>query len=360
MPRIRLSFPKFTWLRGVVAMFCVTASCSCSTVGYYAQLAQGQVSLLSRREPVDALIADARTDPKLKTRLALTQTARAFASDQLKLPRNRSYTLYADLGRSSVMWNVFAAPEFSLQPVTHCFPIAGCVAYRGYYAKDNADSEAERLRAKGDDVYVGGVAAYSTLGWFDDPILSTMLHWDDDELVGTIFHELAHQKLYLAGDTAFNESFATFVQEEGLRQWHRARGEPAEHVTRDERDQQFVQLILKTRAELEKLYASEATPESKRLAKQTAFAHLRDDYAALRATQWRDFADYDAWMQGDLNNAKLLPFGLYHQWIAAFAALYTEQSMDWIRFYAAATQLSKLSVESRTQRLETLAKSRTD
>jgi predicted aminopeptidase len=358
MPRLRLIFPRFTWLRGAIAVLCVAASCSCSTIGYYAQLAHGQVSLLSQREPVATLLADSRTDPVLKTRLALTQAARAFASDQLELPRNRSYTLYADLGRPSVMWNVFATPEFSLQPIPHCFPIAGCVAYRGYYVKDAADGEAHRLRVAGDDVYVGGVAAYSTLGWFDDPILSTMLRWDDDELIGTIFHELAHQRLYLAGDTAFNESFATFVQEEGLRQWHAARGEPSNQIGRDGRDQQFVQLILKTRTALERLYAGAATLESKRLAKQATFTRLREEYAALRAGQWRDFADYDAWMNGDINNAKLLPFGLYHQWIAAFAALYTSQDRDWTKFYAAAVELSKLPAGQRQQRMELLAAQR--
>jgi predicted aminopeptidase len=327
----------------------------CSTLDYYAQLASGQVQLLSKREPIAQLLADPQTDAKLKARLAQAQQARAFASDRLDLPRNRSYTLYADLGRPYVMWNVFAAPEFSLKPVLNCLPIAGCVAYRGYYHRADAERRAAALRAAGDDTDVEGVPAYSTLGWFDDPILNTMLRWDDDTLDSTIFHELAHQQLYLKGDTAFNESFATFVQREGLREWRAARGRPAGDDDGTCRDDQFVALILATRRQLEALYASGQPVELMRQRKQALFDALRADYRQLRDGSWRGYAGYDAWMNAPLNNARLLPFGLYHRWVPAFATLFRASHEDWPAFYAAARRLSEAPAAQREARLQQLA-----
>ena len=183
----------------------------CSSLGYYAQLAGGQWQLLQARQPVAELLADPRQPAELRRRLQRAQAARDFASTRLALPDNRSYRLYADLARPYVVWNLFATPEFSLEPVTHCFPIAGCVAYRGYFDEQRARGAAALLRVQGLDTEVAGVAAYSTLGWFDDPLLGGMLAWNDERLAGLIFHELAHQRLYLPGDTAFNESFARFV-----------------------------------------------------------------------------------------------------------------------------------------------------
>ncbi len=201
---------------GLVLAGMVLATSACSSLGYYTHVARGQAALLLQRKAVADVIADPHTDAKLRARLAQTQAARAFASDHLQLPRNRSYTSYVDLNRPYVTWNVFAVPEFAVEPVTHCFPFAGCVAYQGYFERVRAEREAARLSASGNDTQIEGAVAYSTLGWFADPILSSMLRWSDDELDSTIFHELAHQKLYVKDDTAFNESYASFVAEQGF------------------------------------------------------------------------------------------------------------------------------------------------
>jgi predicted aminopeptidase len=237
----------------------------------------------------------------------------------------------------------------------HCFPIAGCVAYRGYYHKQDAEQAAARLLGRGYDTWVGGVPAYSTLGWFDDPVLSTMLRWDDEELDGTIFHELAHQKLYVEGDTAFNESFATFVQREGLKQWRAARGLPPGDDMEQTRDDEFVQLVMSARKRLEALYASDLPAAQMRARKQAEFDRLRADYRRLRDTQWQGYSGYDAWMNSPINNAKLIPFGLYHRWVPAFAALFAETHGDWPAFYRAASRIGHECTAPRHRALEKLA-----
>lgn len=325
----------------------------CSTIDYYAHLGQGQWQLLHAREPVQRILEDPATAPDLARRLALSQQARDFASTQLQLPENRSYRLYADLGRPFVVWNLFATPEFSLEPELHCFPIAGCVAYRGYYQQGRARGAAALLRQEGLDTYIGGVEAYSTLGWFDDPLLNTMLRWSDERFIAVIFHELAHQQYYLPGDTAFNESFATFVEHEGLRQWHAARGEtpPADD---DRQRQQFIELVLASRERLQALYASELPERAMRAAKQAEFDRLRRDYRTLRQSEWGGQGRYDAWIESPLNNAKLLPFGLYDQWVSAFAALFEHEARNWQAFYAAVATLGRLPEADRRARLESL------
>lgn len=325
----------------------------CSTLDYYAHLGQGQWQLLQARQPVARLLADPRTDADLARRLGLAQQARDFASASLGLPDNRSYRLYADLGRPFVVWNVFATPEFSLEPELHCFPIAGCVAYRGYYSQDRARGAAALLRERGLDTHIGGVEAYSTLGWFDDPLLNTMLRWDDERLVAVIFHELAHQQYYLPGDTAFNESFASFVEREGLRQWRAARGE-ATPATDDRQRQQFVALVLASRERLRRLYASDLPAQAMRSAKQAEFERLRRDYRALRQREWGGRGRFDTWIEAPLNNAKLLPFGLYDQWVPAFAALFAQAAGDWPAFYAAVAALGRLPEPDRRARLDNL------
>jgi predicted aminopeptidase len=324
---------------------------ACSTVGYYSHLARGEYAMLAARRPIARVIADPATDAPLKLRLELAAQARAFASDHLNLPRNRSYTQYADLHRPYAMWNVFAAPEFSLEAARQCFPIAGCVAYRGYYVFERADAEAARQRARGRETWIGGVPAYSTLGWFADPILNTMLRWSDDDLAATIFHELAHQRLYVKGDTEFNESFATFVQREGLRQWRVARGlAPGEDAAQVRADQ-FDALVLSLRERLQKLYASGLATDAMRVRKREEIEQLRAQYLRLRDTQWHGDRAYDEWMNSEINNAKLLPFGLYHRWVAAFAALYTQQKGNWPAFYAAAAAIGHAAPAEREQLL---------
>lgn len=332
---------------------CVLAG-ACSSVRYYAHLAHGEWQLLSRREPVARVLADPATEARTRARLAQALQARAFASDRLALPRNRSYTRYAALGRPYAIWNVFATPPWSVDARTHCFPFAGCVAYRGYFDPKRAEAEAARFAASGDDVYVGGVTAYSTLGWFADPILDTMLRWSDDELDGTIFHELAHQRVYAKGDTAFNESYASFVQREGLRAWHAARGLPPPDERAAALDVAFAARVLALRARLATLYAGEHDAAALAAGKAAAIDAFRADYRAWRERTPDSDARYDAWVDAPINNAKLLPFGLYETWVPAFAALFREVDGDWSSFHAAVDALARAPAAQRQRRLDTL------
>jgi predicted aminopeptidase len=326
----------------------------CATVSYYQQLAQGQLSLLRAREPVAEVIADNSRDPALRARLAQAEQARSFASTRLGLPDNRSYRLYADIHRPFVVWNVFATGEFSLAPLQHCFPIAGCVAYRGYYQQGRARGAAALLRQQGLDVYIGGVEAYSTLGWFDDPILSSMVGWGNERLATLMFHELAHQQVYVPGDTPFNESFATFVEQEGTRQWRSARGLPPQSDDQNSRRDAFIRLVLGLRQRLEALYAQPLAAPAMRLAKQAEIERLRQDYRQLRDSQWGGKGPFDAWVDSPINNAKLLPFGLYDQWVPAFAVLYRQAGQDWPSFYQAVRALGALPPSARQQGLQAL------
>lgn len=327
----------------------------CASLGYYSHLAKGQYQLLSRREPIADIVADPARDAQLRGRLQQVIEARRFAVEALALPDNASYTLYADLGRPYVLWNVLATPEFSLEAVESCFPIAGCVAYRGYYDEARARSQIEQFRAQAYDTDMGGVPAYSTLGWFDDPVLNTMMHWSDAVLIGTVFHELAHQQLYVKGDTAFNESFARFVEQEGLRQYLGVHGqdEAAAQIEAQRRDQ-FVQLVLAARARLAVLYAQPLTIEAMRAAKQEEFARLKSDYAQMRDGAWQGDRRYERWFDRELNNASLLPFGLYDAAVPAFAVLFAQAGRNWSTFYGACRALAGLDNKARASRLEQL------
>lgn len=327
----------------------------CSSVSYYSQLARGQLQLLWAREPVARVIADPGRDQKLRAHLAQSQRARTFASQHLHLPDNQSYRLYADIGRPYVVWNVFVTPEFSLKPQDHCFPIAGCVAYRGYYSQSAARGEAALQRLQGMDVSIGGVEAYSTLGWFNDPILNSMMGWGDERLATLIFHELAHQRVYVKDDTEFNESFATFVEQEGTRQWRAFRSLPPESGIKAQQRDQFIQLILDTRTRLEKLYTLSLAPEQMRQRKAEVFEQLRVEYRQTRDRQWAGNKRYDAWINAPMNNARLLPFGLYDQWVPAFAALFRQAGGDWVKFYMRVEKLGALPVDERKAALKSLA-----
>ncbi|MCW8274286.1 aminopeptidase [Pseudomonas sp. PCH199] len=329
----------------------------CSSVSYYSQLANGQLQLLRAREPVSDVIADPNRDQKLRAHLAQSQKARTFASQQLHLPDNQSYRLYADIGRPYVVWNVFVTPEFSLKPQNHCFPIAGCVAYRGYYSQSAARGEAALQRLQGMDVSIGGVEAYSTLGWFNDPIMSSMMAWGDERLATLIFHELAHQRIYVKNDTEFNESFATFVEQEGTRQWRAYRSLPTDTGEQAQHRDQFIELVLNTRTRLEKLYTLPLPPEQMRQRKAAEFERLRGEYRQLRDRQWAGDKRYDAWIYAPMNNARLLPFGLYDQWVPAFEALFKQVDGDWVRFFAEVERLGALPVEQRKAALKTLVES---
>ncbi len=327
---------------------------ACGSVRYYVQAAHGQGELIIHRRPIDKLLRDTHTDPKLATRLRLALQARAFASQQLGLPDNRSYTGYVQLDRPYVVWNVFAAPRYSVQAVPQCFPIAGCVAYRGWFSEAAAKSDAARLRTDGDDVWIGGVPAYSTLGWFADPILSSMLRWDDNELAGTIFHELAHQLIYVKSDTAFNESFATFVQEQGLRAWRASRGLPPPDDHQQAMADGFTRLVLDLRERLKTLYASGADLAAMAAGKQREIAAFRARYEGWRQQHWPGDHRYDTWVAQPINNARLLPFGLYDQWTPAFAVLFQRAERSWPAFYAEVRVLARATRTQRDQNLQAL------
>jgi len=345
--------PRFNVLRPLLTLAAVLL-CGCSSLSYYAQLADGQLSLLRAREPVADVIADPARDPKLRERLRHAQAARDFASRKLHLPDNRSYRLYADIHRPYVVWNVFATDEFSLAPITHCFPIAGCVAYRGYYSQGGARGEAALQRQAGKDVYVSGVEAYSTLGWFDDPIISSMSAWGDDRLATLIFHELAHQRFYVKDDTEFNESYANFVEQEGTRQWRTAQNLPPESQAQARQRGQFTQLVLEARERLKQLYALPLSSAEMRARKAAEFERLRSAYRQLRAQQWGGDKRFDAWINAPLNNAKLLPFGLYDQWVPAFSAVFKQVNGDWPKFFAAVEKLGRLPIDERKAALQKL------
>ena len=323
----------------------------CASLPYYAHVAHGQASLLLHREPIAKVVHDPATDPALARRLRLAAQARQFASARLDLPRNRSYTSYVDLHRPYVAWNVFATPPYSVEAVPQCFPIAGCVAYRGYFDHARAQTRAAQLKAQGDDVWIGPVPAYSTLGWFADPIVSSMLRWDDDELAGTIFHELAHQKLYVKDDTAFNESFASFVEQQGLREWRKARELPPPDPRAQAMEQGFTTLVLDLRERLRQLYASTHDTTALARGKHARIEAFRSRYARWRDSRWPGDHRYDAWVAAPINNARLLPFGLYDRWTGGFAVLFDRAGHRWRAFYQ---QVRALADEPKAQRDRTL------
>jgi predicted aminopeptidase len=332
----------------------------CSRLGYYAHVTGGQIALLSARTPIARLVDDPATEPALRGRLRVVADARSWAARALRLPANGSYTAYADVGREFVVWNVFATPELSLEPLQHCFPFAGCVAYQGYYALEKAQARARELAAQGYDVHIGGVPAYSTLGWFDDPLLNTMMRWDDATLIGTLFHELAHQKLYARDDTVFNESYASFVEQQGLAQYLAAHPQvaPPDHLARGRRAQ-FVQLILASRQRLADLYASPLDEAGKRAGKMAEFARLKAQYERLRDTAWDGDPRYDGFFADPApSNARLLPFGLYDEYVPAFAVLFARTEGDWTRFHAEVAQLAELDVDARQAALDALLRRR--
>lgn len=338
----------------ILTLFALAALSACGTVDYYSQAVGGEIAVLRARQPIAELLANPGTDPALRKRLAVVRDARAWAVTALALPDNGSYRSYADVKRPYVVWNVFAASEFSVDPLEHCFPVAGCVGYQGWYDEAAAKASADALTRRGYDVYVGGVPAYSTLGWFDDPVLSTMLRWNDAALVSTLFHELAHQKLYVKHDTRFNESFAEFVGEEGLRQYQAQRGLPVDDdsAQRRTRSERFTELVLAARRQLADLYRQPLDPATMRQRKAAVFTTLHQDYLRVRDQEWSGYAGYDAFFEGaPLNNARLLPFGLYDDELPAFAALFAESGRDWPRFYVAAQQLSTLAPAARQSEL---------
>jgi len=356
-------------LAGAVVVVAAAAVClsGCANLGYYWQSATGHIKLLNAARPVDEWLADERASPQLKERLALSQRIRAFASQELHLPDNPSYRRYADLQRNAVIWNVVAAPEYSLTLKTWCFPVTGCVGYRGYYDEAAARAEAEAVKAQGGlEVAVYPVPAYSTLGWMNwaggDPLLNTFINYPEGELARLIFHELAHQVVYVKDDTMFNESFASAVERLGSQRWLATRaGEQArqEYAAFDHRRNQFRQLTLEMRRKLERIYEQKEAPaptgSGVAAMKKRAYEEFRADYVKLRDSWGGDparFRGYDLWVER-ANNATLGAQAAYDELVPGFEALFEREGRDFKRFYDAAKRLAALPRQERRAQLKT-------
>lgn len=338
--------------RIALALIAAALVSGCETLGYYVQAVGGQFSLLARARPVGEWLGDSATPAPLRAKLETALAIREYASRELALPDNASYRRYADLGRPFVVWNVVAAPEFSTRALQSCFPVAGCVSYRGFFAREDAERYAANLRQDGSDVQVAGVPAYSTLGWFDDPLLSTFIRYPDTELARLVFHELAHQVIYVRDDTTFNESFAVAVEEAGVRRWLAATGREAElsgFVAAQRRKADFIALIAAARERLDRLYASRIAPEAMRERKRAEFDALKQDYAALKR-RWGGFAGYDRFIEAP-NNALLAAMAAYTEQVPAFERLLEREGGDLARLYARVKELAALGKDERERRL---------
>jgi predicted aminopeptidase len=343
------------WRSGL--LLCVLLSLAgCAQMNYYAQATHGQSSLMAAARPIDDLLQNPELEPKLRQRLLTANKIRRFAVDELALPDNGTYQNYADLQRPYALWNVVATPELSMKPLQWCFPIAGCVSYRGYYSEAGAQAFAGEMRAAGNDVQIMGVPAYSTLGWYKDPVLSSFINYPDAEVARLMIHELAHQIVYVQGDTQFNESFATAVEEVGVDRWLARNGDEKArqlYMTAQQRKQQFIALLLQYRQKLVDNYASGRTDAAKRQAKQEIFAALQDDYQALKAS-WNGHTAYDRWFAQGLTNAHLASVATYHDLVPGFRALLRETN-DFPAFYRAVIDLSRLDKQARDRQLAGLA-----
>lgn len=332
----------------------------CSTLGYYAQSISGHLAMMRAARPIPDVVADPATSEWLRQRLLRARAIRAFASRELGLPDNASYTEYADLHRPYVVWNVFATPELSLELKQWCYPVVGCAGYRGYFDRADAERTAAELRTQGYDVNVAGIPAYSTLGWLPDPLLNTFIGGSEGQLASMVFHELAHQVVFVGGDTTFNESFATAVEREGVRRWLAANDDAAlrqSYAEFAQRRQQFIDLLLKYRDRLEALYSSGATDEVKRAEKRVLFAGLRTDYGQLKAS-WGGFAGYDRFFAEDLTNAHVAAFGAYNNLVPAFDTLLVHCGGDLPCLYQEVRRLARLNKDERQAELEALVVSR--
>ncbi len=357
------------WLALTGLLAGVALSAGCQTAAYYRQAAKGQWQILRNREPIGKLLTDEETPEKIKAQLRLVLSLREFAERELKLPVNGHYERYVDVGRPFVVWNVHATPELSLKPVTWWYPIVGRLKYRGYFAEAEARAYAATLA--GQDVHVEGVRAYSTLGWFADPVLNTFVEHAEIDLAQLLFHELGHQRLFVKGDTDFNEAFATAVGEEGVRRWLPAVGRAADrenYRTALDRQGQFVRLVQGAREQLRRVYGESdaggeatvappqenaATVTERRAGKVEVIAQLRRDYAALKSS-WGGYAGYDRWFALPLNNARLNTVATYHELVPGFQALLQACGGDLPQFYAEAARVGEFPPEVRRARLKEL------
>ena len=339
----------------LVFILFILGCASCSTIAYYHQSISGHFSLISKREPIADIVNDSAQDEKLIEQLMLAQQLRSFASSRLKLPDNNSYRSYVQLDKPYVTWNVFAAAEFSIALQQWCFLVIGCVQYRGYFDENDAQGYAARLADQGLDVFVAGVPAYSTLGWFDDPLLSTMLDRGEIVTAAYIFHELAHQQFYVKGDSAFNEAFATVVEEIGVRRWLQQQQRIDELNKYEDWLQQktvFSNFIKTARQELEQLYAQDLTPEAMRIEKMNKITEFRGNFKNLNKQNFQ-LSRYTKWVSGPLNNAQFGAIALYRELVPAFKRIFELCSSDFERFYKRAEEIAKFPEIQRQATLNT-------
>ncbi|WP_269532085.1 aminopeptidase [Chitinimonas sp. BJYL2] len=328
----------------------------CANLGYLAQAARGQAEVLDRARPIDDWLADPDLPAETVRKLRLVQQLRRFAVTELDLPDNASYTRYADLQRPFVLWNVVSTPELSLVPVQSCFPVAGCLTYRGYYDEAEARRYAQQREQAGEDVYLYGIPAYSTLGWFADPLLNTTLRLDDLAIARLIFHELAHQRVYVRDDTAFNEAYATAVEQEGLARWLTQHGNASQRLAAEQseqRRQQVLALMNRGRARLSALYASASDDETKRQGKQRIQSEVAVDYAALKQSSG-SVLGYDSWFRPAPNNAHFASISTYHALVPALRALFRSHGSDFPAFHAAVKLLAQQPAPERQASLAML------
>ncbi len=334
----------------------------CQAVSFYKQAIAGQYEILAHQTPVSRLVADPATPPNLKAKLEQVLKIRQFAARELKLPADDNYLNYADLHRPYVVWNVNVAPPLSLEAKTWWFPVVGSASYRGYFNEQAARRYARTWELKGWDVYVGGVQAYSTLGWFHDPLLNTFILQSEADLADLIFHELGHQRLFVAGDTDFNEAFAMTVAAAGVRRWFQSSQNTSgyeEYRRNLEHEHDFVNLVMASRDELQTAYAQAGAPDSAKLQRKAEIIReLRGKYAALKTRWGVNQSGYDLWFAEPINNAKLNTISAYYDLVPAFEALLHAQGGDMEKFYAAVEDLSKMPLERRHAALRACLNSR--
>lgn len=340
----------------VLGVLAAAALGGCGSLSYYAQSVRGQLELIAVSRPVDDLLSDPQTTQEVRERLASLAQLRRFAVDELALPDSGSYRHYAQLGREAAVWSLVATPPDSLRPREWCYPVIGCASYRGYFRESAAQAHAQVLIGEGWDVAVEPVPAYSTLGWFDDPLPSTVIRWPLADIAGLVFHELTHELLYVAGDSAFNEAYATVVEREGVRRWleaHGTEGLRAARAARDRRRGDFLQLLADARAELVALYADPVRHERLDERKQAIFIGLRERYAAMKES-WGGYAGYDRWFDRPLNNAHLASVNTYQRLVPAFTLLLQRAAGDMRAFHAAVREIAALQPAARRDRLARL------
>lgn len=329
-------------------MVVVVLTSACQSMSYYSQAIGGHLSLLSQRQQIDEILGEHQLEQNLRERLTLSQQILGFAEQEMALPSKGSYRHFVRVNGRYVVWNVIAAPEFSVEAEQWCYLFAGCVTYRGYYAEQDARAFARGLKSQGLDTTIAGASAYSTLGWLDDPLFSSMMYREEARLVEVMIHELAHQRLYISGNTVFNESFASVVAREGVRRWFE-KHQPSQHYQKYLQDQRmdrvFNRLLLTTREHLQLLYASEAAEAVKRTAKADIFAVMQEEYRRLKSLAMLD-ERYDKWMGRPLNNAHLALVATYHQLEPELGQLLMSQGGDMEQFYQLAERYKEEAISS--------------